>query len=302
MSLALKASFSRRTTSTFACDIVLVSRSAPIRPRPRRASPELRIGPGRRNFGDVQRLIGLVGAVAFLWAAGPAAASVTFGADLTTGDSGQALACAGYSYPDGQPAPACVATLVPTTLNSHAPAPVDGVITSFSVRMATPVSGRLRVGTLSDNTQPFLSTLTLKGTGDDVTVPGDSVTHSFPARLLVHKGDVIGFASSVAIYRAHQGDNSRRVDRDTADGTMATMAIMPTSEVSNDEVPISATIEGDADGDGYGDETQDKCPTQASAHDECPGTVPQPAGGTGGSDGGGSSPPPVAPDTAPPVL
>jgi hypothetical protein len=64
---------------------------------------------------------------------------------------------------------------------------------------------------------------------------------------------------------------------------------MPASEINADEVPISATIEGDADRDGYGDETQDQCPTLASTHDPCPGTVPGPA-----------SPPP--PDTVPPVL
>lgn len=35
-------------------------------------------------------------------------------------------------------------------------------------------------------------------------------------------------------------------------------------------VPLVATIEPDADGDGYGDETQDKCPQSAVTHDPCP--------------------------------
>jgi hypothetical protein len=250
----------------------------------------------------VRRLIGLLAATACLAAANSAAASVTFGADLTTGENGQAVPCSNYSYPDGQPGPACVSTLVPKGPNSHAPAPVDGVITSFSLRMATPVTGRLRLSRLDDNSQPFTSAMTFKGTSADVSAPGDSVTHSFPVRLPVATGDVIGFASSVAISRAVNGNNSRRVDRDGADGTTGTVAIMPASEVANNETPISATIEGDADGDGYGDETQDKCPTLASTHDACPGTVPTTGGGTGGTDGSTSSPPPATPDTFAPVL
>jgi hypothetical protein len=35
-------------------------------------------------------------------------------------------------------------------------------------------------------------------------------------------------------------------------------------------VPVTALIEPDADGDGYGDETQDKCPQAASVQAECP--------------------------------
>jgi hypothetical protein len=35
-------------------------------------------------------------------------------------------------------------------------------------------------------------------------------------------------------------------------------------------VPVAAVIEPDADGDGYGDETQDKCPQSAAVQAECP--------------------------------
>jgi hypothetical protein len=38
----------------------------------------------------------------------------------------------------------------------------------------------------------------------------------------------------------------------------------------NFRVPLSATIEPDADGDGYGDETQDKCPQSAAVQTACP--------------------------------
>jgi hypothetical protein len=41
-------------------------------------------------------------------------------------------------------------------------------------------------------------------------------------------------------------------------------------EVTTGRVPLAAVIEPDADGDGFGDETQDKCPQSASTQVECP--------------------------------
>jgi hypothetical protein len=35
-------------------------------------------------------------------------------------------------------------------------------------------------------------------------------------------------------------------------------------------VPLTATVEDDRDGDGYGDETQDRCPQSAAYQAECP--------------------------------
>ena len=40
--------------------------------------------------------------------------------------------------------------------------------------------------------------------------------------------------------------------------------------VTMGSVPLTAAIEPDADGDGYGDETQDKCPQSAATQGECP--------------------------------
>ena len=51
-------------------------------------------------------------------------------------------------------------------------------------------------------------------------------------------------------------------------------------------VAVSATLEPDADHDGYGDETQDQCPTNATTHDACGGAASSPSGG----------------DTTPPLL
>ena len=39
-------------------------------------------------------------------------------------------------------------------------------------------------------------------------------------------------------------------------------------------VPVEATLEVDADHDGFGDETQDRCPTDASTQGPCPDISP----------------------------
>jgi hypothetical protein len=52
---------------------------------------------------------------------------------------------------------------------------------------------------------------------------------------------------------------------DVAEGATAEFAEAPAGRV-----PLSASIEADADHDGYGDETQDKCPASAKLQVECP--------------------------------
>ncbi|MGH2960070.1 MAG: hypothetical protein ACRDKE_10730, partial [Solirubrobacterales bacterium] len=44
----------------------------------------------------------------------------------------------------------------------------------------------------------------------------------------------------------------------------------PETIAANYRVPVFATLEADIDKDGYGDETQDKCPQSAALQDPCP--------------------------------
>jgi hypothetical protein len=238
--------------------------------------------------------LGLLGALALLTVTTPARASVTFGTDLTTGDNGVAEPCSNWTYVDPGSSD-CVSTLG-GDVNTGATAPIKGVITSFSIRMGDPVVGRLRVVRMDNPNQPGSTTLTFEATGSDVSVPGDGVAHSFLTRLPVAIGDSIAFASSSAIHRTSQNNHMWRLDRDGPDGSTSTPATIASGQLSGWEPPINATIEGDADGDGYGDETQDLCPSMASTHDACPGTQAPP--------GGNNTPPPavVPPDTFAPVL
>jgi hypothetical protein len=82
-----------------------------------------------------------------------------------------------------------------------------------------------------------------------VTTPGGSASCAFNS---ANAGDVISFTSSFA-------------QADTGVGGSFTT----TSFVTSRRLDVAATIEPDADGDGYGDLTQDGCPGRATQTTEC---------------------------------
>jgi hypothetical protein len=43
---------------------------------------------------------------------------------------------------------------------------------------------------------------------------------------------------------------------------------------NNNPILVQGTVESDADGDGFGDDTQDLCPTNSSTHGSCPPAPP----------------------------
>ncbi len=120
---------------------------------------------------------------------------------------------------------------------------------------------------------------------------------SFATRLSVPSGGYVGIATDPTftmptIAGGAPGTTMSKL-ADGADGT--NYSGLPTTAAS--VVGYDADIEPDVDGDGYGDVSQDSCPTAASVHE---GPCPPPAagGGAGSAPGNPStkSPPgPVAP-------
>lgn len=94
--------------------------------------------------------------------------------------------------------------------------------------------------------------------------------HTYPARIPVQAGDRVGlYATSGSFYCDEGGgeDLIWSLNRNLAVGSSATFA----ANAPGIQVPVSATIEADADADGYGDETQDGCPQLAAVHEvPCP--------------------------------
>ena len=202
-----------------------------------------RLTTGRSGFvaSAVVVSIGLLGA-------SPAGAAVTIGETFAppfTCSSGATL------FVSGSP-PAGPSYAVPTS----------GVITSWSFQTnATPATTmRFKVG----RGTPTSLTTVARG---PLEVPEASTVNTFPVRAPVQAGDVIGFSKPAGDFSgcgvSVAGFTFSASTIDTALGSTDTFVAIGA------RAPISAQLEPDADGDGFGDETQDLCPSDADTVKAC---------------------------------
>jgi hypothetical protein len=107
----------------------------------------------------------------------------------------------------------------------------------------------------------------------EATTPGGEVTE-YPMHREIAAGDRIGLGfirPSYAFYflaagAPRQCRHRAGVGSEHPEDTAATYS----TGACQSEVLMSGTVEPDADGDGYGDETQDECPTNAAVQGDCP--------------------------------
>ena len=148
-------------------------------------------------------------------------------------------------------------------------APSRGVITSWSFQAgASPPTLKLKVARPAG-----ANTFTIVGQSV-LQAPAPSVVSSFPTRVPMEAGDVLGFyvdasggcagfvGSGTTLYQFFEG--AGQPSADLPPGSTATF-----TQAANIQLDISAILEPDADNDGFGDETQDRCPTSAATQNEC---------------------------------
>lgn len=199
--------------------------------------------------------------------AATAEAAVVSGANLT-GAAPSTTFC-------GAPG-SCTLSLAELPLASRAPggvrAATDGVVASWRVMsggMVESQSIRLRL----------VRNQTGVGTGEAVTLPTTAGIYGFATRLAVKANDQIALdlvgakgAAGLRVVRSEAGAGMERWSPALADG-----AFRPADGLaSGTELMINATIEPDADGDGYGDETQDRCPSSVATAGTCLPPAPIP--------------------------
>jgi hypothetical protein len=232
----------------------------------------------------LKKLLIPLAAVAVLLVVAPAGnAAVSFGSLRTTNDPNE-----GPCEDPLNSACSLVQFIVPTNPNgdqSSAGAPIDGVITKFRIRAfgdggPAQVTFRLADITLPDPNNADNALATAAGTGPTVTVPegtGDPTpTTQAPARLPVKKGQHLAIDASMNIRATYDASGSKfsyvfvppLVDGQGARGSNAVVG----------ELLMSADVEPDADHDGFGDETQDQCPTQATTQGPCDTAAPAVSG------------------------
>jgi hypothetical protein len=143
-------------------------------------------------------------------------------------------------------------------------APGDGVVTRWAVRS---MSGPIQLRVLRPAPGNAFHDV---GSSGQVTAVGPGV-QTFSTRIAIRAGDYVGvdaLAGAFLAYRAAPGG----MIGDYYPGRLPDGATSPLTNgtVADYEVLLSVDVEPDADGDGFGDETQDGCPTDPTTHDTCP--------------------------------
>ena len=160
-------------------------------------------------------------------------------------------------------------------------APVDGVITKFRIRAyvnVEPQQVTFRVADITrDAGDDSTALATVAGSGPTVTLGVnegalEAPIQEFAGRVPVKKGQHLAIDAGKYVQATYNnsGDKFSYVYAPPlVDGSGARGSTEATGELL-----VQATIEPDADGDGFGDETQDQCPSQKTTQGPCDTSAP----------------------------
>jgi uncharacterized repeat protein (TIGR01451 family) len=184
-----------------------------------------------------------------LAAAAPAGASTTIGAtptstqtcsaNSTVGQDATAAGSASYTVPAGA-----------------------GVITSWSyLAAASPGNRRLKVFDYTSTSGAYTTV------GESaLEAPTANQANTFATRISVTGGEILGvFSSTGDACRASAGSGNT-VRGGSGDPAVGNTFSGSSLFASSTQLDVSAVVEPDGDGDGYGDETQDSCPTDPTVY------------------------------------
>jgi hypothetical protein len=160
-------------------------------------------------------------------------------------------------------------------------APVAGVITKFRIRAfgeggeAATVTFRLADISRPDPQNSNTAVATLVAEGPTVTIPATNAIETpileFPARVPVAQGNHLALdGTNVWATVNNSGDKFSYVFKPPLVAGQGPRG----STDATGELLVQADIEPDADGDGFGDETQDGCPSQGTTQGACDNAAP----------------------------
>jgi uncharacterized repeat protein (TIGR01451 family) len=141
-------------------------------------------------------------------------------------------------------------------------APSNGVITSWSVNAGTG-TGQVELRVFRPTT--VSSQYRIAGLSGYQFLTSGRV-NTFPTQIPVATGDKFGMkvlGNPVMTYTGVGADNVGFI-ADGAQGDTVSESFSGSGRMN-----LAATLEPDADGDGFGDETQDQCPSEVSTHGSC---------------------------------
>lgn len=148
--------------------------------------------------------------------------------------------------------------------------PSAGVITAWSIQGGVN-GGQLKFKVLRPAT-PAGSYTTVAESPITTVVP--ATLQTFPTRIPVLAGDRLGYAMTAvtgpSCFITGGAYEARSFFGDPPPGVTAAYFSLGAWHLD-----LAARLEADADGDGFGDETQDGCPTSAATQGPCPAVPPE---------------------------
>jgi hypothetical protein len=142
--------------------------------------------------------------------------------------------------------------------------PVDGVITSWRVEVEPgqpQLAQRLEVFQVVSEAEEY------RKLAESTFVNVSEGVNSFPARIPVREGNSIGLHGEVETLFCDKEEGAISALHDGAVALGETRVFKASAATGT---PLTVRVEPDGDADGYGDETQDRCPRGAAYQGECP--------------------------------
>ncbi len=159
--------------------------------------------------------------------------------------------------------------------------PITGVVTSLRMRTTGPAA------TLMIRPVRLITGLTFLNVGPEVAFPvtadgtgAGHITQATGVRMPISAGDRLGIGYTLPIGGGPQlgvispSAACGYLQGPGADHPVGTQKTYITNGSCSAELLLQGTVEADADRDGFGDETQDQCPTNGATQGPCPVTPP----------------------------
>jgi hypothetical protein len=163
--------------------------------------------------------------------------------------------------------------LVTGSVGNSYTVPFAGVIShwSFQTGSSAPASVRLKVGRATASTDLSSGTDLLVSGESAFEVPPASSLNTYATRVSVQQGDFLGlYLGGGGSVQCSDGSSSTGyVDHFNNSEVLAGTSALFARETEG-QIEVAAVLEPDADHDGFGDESQDQCPSNAGTQAPCP--------------------------------
>lgn len=182
----------------------------------------------------------------------------------------------GTTVPDGTAGTACSAKCQFVEDDATSRITANGVVTEWFIGTGTTAGSTARILVFRPTATPSVSTLVSRS--EPIDVPAGTPFPRLESRIPLRAGDRLGLELVGAGDPVAVSGTTGQVRRIQTTLTAPGESTGTDAEALVGALNLVADVEPDADGDGFGDESQDLCPADAARQAPCPPAPATPAG------------------------